>query len=225
MVESPHTRDDLMQLYRTRFQGAAEYRSKVWDILTQFFEQWIAPDGAVLDLGCGYCEFINKVHCKQKFGMDLNPDSVRFAQTAQVFEQDCSEVWPLEDNVLDAVFTSNFFEHLPTKATLEKTLLEALRCLKPGGRLIAMGPNVRHVPGQYWDFFDHYLPLTERSLVEVLTKVGFEIDRSVDRFMPYTMVSKIQYPAVAIKIYLALPLAWKVWGKQFLVVARKPQVN
>ena len=37
------------------------------------------PMGAtVLDLACGYGEFINTVRCRQKFGMDLNPDSPRF---------------------------------------------------------------------------------------------------------------------------------------------------
>jgi hypothetical protein len=64
-------------------------------VLTEFFEQWIAPDAAVLDLGCRYCEFINKVHCKQKFGMDLNPDSARFAETAAILGQDCSLLWPV----------------------------------------------------------------------------------------------------------------------------------
>jgi len=222
MVEQPHTREDLMQIYRARFLGMAEYRKKMWEVLARFFEQWVTPEATVLDLGCGYCEFINKVHCKQKFGMDLNPDSVLFADTAHIFEQDCSRLWPLNADSLDVVFTSNFFEHLPTKATLENTLVQALRCLRPGGRLIAMGPNVRYVAGAYWDFFDHYLPLTERSMVEVLSKVGFETERCVGKFMPYSAVGKIQYPPIAIRAYLNFPLAWKVFGKQFLVIARKP---
>jgi SAM-dependent methyltransferase len=215
-------REDLMHLYRARFKGIAEYRGKMWDVLTAFFERWIPPDGAVLDLGCGYCEFINKVHCQQKFGMDLNPDSVRFAETATIVEQDCSQPWPLKTASLDVVFTSNFFEHLPTKGMLESTLIQAFRCLKPGGRLIAMGPNIRYLAGTYWDFFDHYLPLTEKALVEVLTKVDFEMERCHDKFMPYTAVGKRQYPMGAIRAYLALPLAWRFLGKQFLVIARRP---
>jgi SAM-dependent methyltransferase len=214
-----------MQLYRVRFRGAAEYREKLWGILTGYFSRWIAASDAVLDLGCGYCEFINKVQCKQKFGMDLNPDSPIFAETATIFEQDCSQPWPLKADFLDVVFTSNFFEHLPTKPALEETLRQALRCLKPGGCLIAMGPNIRYLAGVYWDFFDHYLPLTEKSLLEVLIKLGFETELCLDKFMPYTSVGKRQYPAVAIKAYLALPLAWKFFGKQFLVVARKPKGN
>lgn len=217
-----HSGEDLRQLYAARFEGAAEYRGRMWDVLTRYFERWIPADGAVLDLGCGYCEFINRVRCAQRYGMDLNPDSARFAKGATILEQNCSEAWQLPDSSLDTVFTSNFFEHLPTKTTLESTLQQAFRCLKPGGRLIAMGPNIRYTHGAYWDFFDHYLPLTDRSLIEVLSKTGFETDVCLAQFMPYTAVGKVQYPVAFIKAYLAIPLAWRVAGKQFLVVVRKP---
>jgi hypothetical protein len=58
--------------------------------------------------------------------------------------------------------------------------------------------------------------------VEVLTKVGFETEHTIDKFMPYTGVGKRQYPMIAIKAYLKLKWAWRIWGKQFLVIARKP---
>jgi SAM-dependent methyltransferase len=221
MPETLHSRDDLQQIYRARFKGAAEYRKKMWGVLAAFLQQWIPANGTVLDLGCGYCEFINAIACARKFGMDLNPDSVVFAAAGTtILEQDCSQSWRIDYNSLDAVFTSNFFEHLPTKATLESTLVQTLRALKPGGRLIAMGPNIRCLAGAYWDFFDHYLPLSERSLVEVLTKVGFEIEVSRPRFLPYTTAGKT-YPMAAIRAYLALPFIWRLFGRQFLVVARK----
>ena len=40
---------------------------------------------------------------------------------------------------LDVVFTSNFLEHLPDKASVERTVAEAQRCLKNGGLLICLG--------------------------------------------------------------------------------------
>ena len=54
------------------------------------------------------------------------------------------------------VFTSNL-QHLPDKATLELLLDQALLAMKPGGRLLILGPNLRYLPGQYWDFYDHHL--------------------------------------------------------------------
>lgn len=223
-ISSP-TPQDLQQIYSRRFEGSLTYRNSVWRVLTSgFFVKWIRPQHSVLDLGCGYCQFINNIECAAKYGMDLNPSAKGYAsKDVTLFEQDCSARWPLAENSLDAVFTSNFFEHLPTKTALEATLQEALRCLKPGGRLIAMGPNIAAVGGHYWDFFDHHVALTDQSLVEVLEKTGYKIERSVARFLPYTMVNAPEYPLAFLRLYLSLPFAWRFMGGQFLVVATKPQ--
>jgi hypothetical protein len=94
--------------------------------------------------------------------------------------------------------------------------------LKPGGRFIAMGPNIKYIPGAYWDFFDHYVELTELSLAEALLNCGFEIEKQVGRFLPYTMSQGSQYPVWMLRVYLAVPLAWPIFGQQFLVVGRRP---
>jgi SAM-dependent methyltransferase len=218
---SAHVPDDLQRIYAQRFAGAAAYRLAVWRVLlADFFQPFIRPDAAVLDLGCGYGEFINQVRCGRRFAMDLNPEAPqRIAPGVECLLQDCSAPWRLPDHSLDVVFTSNFFEHLPDKAALGRTLDEARRCLKPGGLLIAMGPNIKAVPGAYWDFWDHYLPLTEQSLGEALTNRGYTLRRCHARFLPYTMAGGPQYPLFFLRAYLHLPLAWRLFGKQFLVVA------
>ena len=153
-------------------------------------------------------------------GMDLNPDTAARLDPAVVhLEQDCSRPWPLDDNSLDCVFTSNFFEHLPDKTSLLNTLEQACRCLKPDGRLIAMGPNIRVIPALYWDFFDHLLPLSDRSLQEGLELAGLKVLRRTPRFLPYTMQGKRPSPKSLIRLYLRIPLAWRFFGHQFLLVA------
>lgn len=192
-------------------------------MLVSYFGQWFPSTGTVLDLGCGYCEFINNANAGVKYAMDLNPEvHKRAAQGVTVFEQDCSDPWPLPDGALDAVFTSNFLEHLPNKTAVSTVLANAYRCLKPGGRLIAMGPNIKYVSGAYWDFFDHYVELTELSLAEALSECGFQIEEQVPRFLPYTMSHGRQYPVWVLRLYLAVPVAWRFYGKQFLVVGQKP---
>ena len=223
MDSSIHTPSDLEQLYRARFSGSLAYRMKVWQPLCRFFSKWTPANGAVLDIGCGYCEFINQIPAREKFGIDMNPDTRhRAVPEMHLMPQDCSATWNLPADKLDTVFSSNLFEHLPTKAHLENTLKEAFRCLRPGGHLIAMGPNITYVGGAYWDFYDHHLPLTEKALAEVLRKCGFDITVECPRFMPYTMAHGPKYPVWMVSVYLALPLAWPLFGKQFLVVARKP---
>jgi SAM-dependent methyltransferase len=216
--------DDLQTIYSQRFASNQAYRQKVWQVLiADFFQQFIPSSASVLDLGCGYGEFINQIAASKKYGMDLNADTAtRLAAGITFLRQDCSQPWPLPENSLDIVFTSNFFEHLPDKATLGRTLEQAHRCLKPPGRLIALGPNIKFLPGAYWDFWDHYLPLTELSLSEGLRNRGFVVERCEPRFLPYTMVGGRQYPMGFLRLYLRLPIAWRFFGKQFLVVARKP---
>lgn len=214
---------DLERIYEARFQKNRAYRGEVWSALLEgFFQKYVAASDAVLDLGCGYGEFINQVRCHRKYAMDLNPRTARCLDPNVTFcQQDCSERWKLPDHSLNVVFTSNFFEHLPDKMALGKTLDEVKRCLAPGGRLIAMGPNIKYLPGTYWEFWDHHLALTENSLREALETRGFQIEECIARFLPYTMVNQPRYPIAFLRMYLKLRPAWRLFGKQFLVVGRK----
>src|ERR1700722_18788556 len=141
---------ELQRIYGARFAGKTGYRTRVWKVLASYFGQWFPSTGTVLDLGAGYCEFINNAAAGRKYAMDLNPDvHTRAAQGVVVLQQDCSKSWPIQEGELDAVFTSNFLEHLPDKGAVSTVLSHAYRCLKPGGRFIAMGPNIKYVPGAY----------------------------------------------------------------------------
>jgi SAM-dependent methyltransferase len=214
---------DLEAEYHLRFAQMAGYRDRVWKLLTrEFFQAYVPKGGAVLDLGCGWGEFINNIEAQTKYGMDLNPESERRLSPNVVFlKQDCSTAWGVPDSTLDVIFTSNFFEHLPTKESLRQTVLEARRCLKPGGTLLCMGPNIKYLAGAYWDFWDHYLPLTELSLGELLDVSGFRIMRRTARFLPYSMSQGFAPPVAFIAVYLRVPLLWRLFGRQFLIVATK----
>lgn len=215
---------ELADIYRSRFEGQSAYRRAVWRLLVRhFLRPYIPPKGNVLDLGAGHGEFINQLSTGTRWAMDLNPDSgTHWDKGVIPLRQDCSQPWPLPENSLDLVFTSNFFEHLPDKDCLKRTLHQALRALRPGGRLVALGPNIRLLPGAYWDFWDHYLPLTENSLAEASRLVGFGVEQAVAATLPYSMSQGFQPPLVAVRLYLALPFLWRFFGKQFLVVLRKP---
>lgn len=218
--------EDLQSLYRHRF-SASELPAKnaLWKTLCEsHFQKYVNPQSdTVLDLACGYGEFINNIRAARKLAVDLNPDSPRAVADDVVFHAvAASALDPIADSSVDIVFTSNFFEHLPDKAALQEVLGEVRRVLKPGGRLIAMGPNIRYLPGAYWDFIDHHLPLSERSMVEALQLAGLHPDRVVGRFLPYTTQSRLPQSGWLVRIYLALPLVWRFLGKQFLVVAVKP---
>jgi SAM-dependent methyltransferase len=127
----------------------------------------------------------------------------------------------LADDMVDVAFASNFFEHLPDKQDLLATLAEIRRVLRPGGRCLILQPNIRHVGGAYWDFLDHHLPLTERSLVEALELVGLKPVEVRSRFLPFTSKSGLPQQPFLVWLYLRRLLAHRVLGRQSWIVAVK----
>jgi len=213
----------LTQIYEKRFSGHENYRNRVWKILIyDFFSKWIKSTDHVLDLGCGYGEFINHIRCGVRHAMDLNPKTKSLLDKEIIFhQQDCSVSWEIAQNSLDLVFTSNFFEHLPNKQSLDRTMCEIKKALKPGGRLIAMGPNISALKGKYWDFWDHHVALSDQSLCELLQIHDFTIEKSYSKFLPYNMVRVRERPLFMISLYLRFPFLWNIFGKQFLIVSEK----
>ncbi|MGE5271138.1 MAG: class I SAM-dependent methyltransferase [Thiohalocapsa sp.] len=218
----------LATLYRHRFNDAElTNKYKIWRVLCRdFFQNYVDRDDVILDLGCGYGEFLNNIEAGKKHGIDLNPDTPRFLRSDIEFHAvPATDLGPvIGDDAIDIVFTSNFLEHLPDKATLSQVFAEVYRVLRPGGRFLALGPNIRCVGGAYWDFFDHHLPLTDAAIAEGLAISGFDVDLVIDRFLPYTTKSALPQHPRLVQAYLKVPLMWKLLGGQFFVVGRKPEL-
>ncbi len=216
--------DHLEQLYTQRFPEAElAAKHEIWRVLCRhFFSRYVQPGDTVVDIGAGYCEFINNIEATHKIAVDLNPDVRRFAAAdVRVINESCTEIAQLDSGSVDVVFMSNFLEHLPSKDLVLQTFREAFRILRKGGRVVILQPNIRYLPGEYWDFFDHHTPLTERSLVEGLQLAGFRPTVVIPRFLPYTTKSRLPKAAWAVRLYLMVPLAWSILGKQSLVVATR----
>lgn len=215
--------DTLSQQYQRRFSDQAEYRNGVWQaIIRHVLAPHLSSAASVLDVGCGWGEFINNVDIRNRQAMDLNPDTAsHLTDPVEFLQQDCATTWPLADNSLDIVFSSNFLEHLPDKKHVEDTISEIVRCLKPGGKCILIGPNIRFLPGAYWDFWDHHVAISDHSMVEALELKGLQIEQSIPRFLPYTMSEGRNPPLLLVNLFLRLPVLWPLFGKQFLIIAQK----
>lgn len=215
---------EAQRLYRHRFsERDRRVKHQVWSVIVRsFLQKWIAPEHAVLDLGCGDGEFLTLICCARRVGVDGNPDTSSYLDSAIEFHQgDVRDLSFLPENSLDVVFTSNVIEHLPTKSDVKQMVLEARRVLKPGGHFIALGPNLRFLPGAYWDFWDHHTPITDRSLAELLKTLDFRIVNHYPKFLPYTTCSALPKAPWLVWLYLKIPVAWLILGKQFLIRAVK----
>jgi SAM-dependent methyltransferase len=215
---------DLAALYQHRFAAENQPRKvRIWQTLcSQFFQPLVGRDRTVLDLACGYGEFINAIEARKKYGLDINPDVRKFVRSDVELLAAPATAIPLADCTVDVVFSSNFLEHLRDKAECDQVFAEIRRILRPGGTFIVMGPNIRFLANRYWDFYDHHLPLSHLSLEEGLIQAGYVVEQVIAKFLPYTAKSAIPTHPALVALYLRVPLAWRIMGRQFLVVARKP---
>lgn len=106
----------------------------------------LGPGARALELGCGTGVFLERVaRCGARLqGLDLSPDLLAQARTrlhalAEVtLTRGNAEALPYGPASFDAVYGSSILHHLD----LETALREALRVLRPGGRVVFAEPNI-----------------------------------------------------------------------------------
>jgi len=215
---------DVQSIYARRFHPDLQFRIEMWKILCRdFFQRYIDANDRVLEIGAGYCEFINNIQAASKVVVDINPDVKSYAsQNVEIVNSSASRMSAIPDNSVNTVFASNFFEHL-TRDEIIATFREVHRVLTSGGRFIVLQPNIRFCAKDYWMFFDHITPIDDRAFVEGLEINGFEVMQVIARFLPYTTKSRLPKSLSLIQLYLRLPIAWRIFGQQSFILSRKPK--
>ncbi len=213
-------------LYATRFpEKDRAARDAIWRTLCRhFFQRYVHRDDVLLDLGSGLGEFLRHIDCGKRIAVDVekHPGRTLPDGTLEVTAPGHHLTRHVPLGSVDVVFCSNVFEHLPDTATFLATLREIWTVLAPNGRLLVLQPNIRLVGGAYWDFVDHHLPLTDRTLVEACRSIGFEIRELIPRFLPYSTRGGLPISPALVRLYLAMRPAWWILGKQTWLVATKP---
>jgi SAM-dependent methyltransferase len=213
---------NYQRLYEYRFRDVAQSaRRDVWEEIAAFVHAQLGSPERVLDPAAGRGEFVNAVPARERWAVDR----VRYAEgtyaagvrvlVADVFEAELPQAH------FGGVFVSNFLEHLTSQEAVATFLERMHATLAPGGRIAIMGPNFRYCTKEYFDMADHTLIFTHRAIAEHLYAAGFEPERVEPRFLPYSFTGRLPPSAALTRRYLRMPLAWRVLGKQFLVVGRR----
>jgi len=219
-------RRDLLEadIYDRRFSDRELAAQRAfWVPICRFLQPYVDASGATLDLGAGYCHFINNIRSDRKYALDLNAKNLdRYAAAGvEKVVGSGSRIPSLSDASIHTVFASNVYEHFPSREDVAASLAEVWRILRPGGRFIILQPNFAYCMKNYFDFFDHRLAFTHRAMIEALDIEGFAVKRAIDRFLPYTSKSRLPSAPWLVSLYLHVPLAWKILGGQFLLIAEK----
>ena len=198
-------------------------RTVVWRVIAGHLARWISPDAAVLELGAGYCDWINHVRAARRVAADIWPEVGQHAAPGvETMVLDAGRnMARLPDAGFDAVLASNLLEHFEPDAVAELAR-QVARVLKPGGRFLMVQPNFRYAYRSYFDDYTHRSIFTDVSLPALLRACGFEIEALDPRFVPYSMQGSAITPrAWMVRAYLASP--FRPRAGQMLVVARKGQ--
>jgi SAM-dependent methyltransferase len=214
---------NYQRLYEFRFADVDQSaRTAVWVEIADSIHGLLGRPRRVLDPAAGRGEFINAVPAQERWAVDqVAYEEGTYAPGVQSVVSDIFEA-ELPKAHFDAVWVSNFLEHLTTQEAVA-TFLERMReTLAPGGRIAIMGPNFRYCMNEYFDMADHTLIFTHKAIAEHVYAAGFSPERVEPRFLPYSFTGRLPPSPSLTRLYLRTPAAWRLLGKQFLVVARRP---
>jgi len=215
---------DYQRLYEYRFRDTHQgRRERVWEAIAPVIWERLGQPGRLLDPAAGRCEFINAAPAAERWALDaVKYEETTLREGTRLVISDIMQA-ELPSSYFDGIFVSNFLEHLRSPDEVAAFLDKMRACAKPGGRIAVMGPNFRCCAREYFDYADHRVILTERSAAEHLHAAGFEVDKVHPRFLPYSFAgSRIPTHPALVRAYLRTPPAWRLLGKQFLVVATRP---
>ncbi len=213
---------NYQRLYEYRFRGIDQARrDDVWEALAPMLYEQLGRPGRVLDPAAGRCEFINAVPASERWAVDaVAYEEGVAAEGTRVIVSEIMQA-DLPRDYFDGVFVSNFLEHLLSQEAVAAFLERMRECIAPGGRIAIMGPNFRYCAREYFDMADHTVVLTERAVAEHLYAAGYEVLTVHPRFLPYSFTGSLPSSPALVRAYLRVPLAWRILGKQFLVVGQR----
>jgi hypothetical protein len=204
--------DGMMRNGSTRLPG--EYhrvhlthdpaRAQVWRVIAEHLAPWVPSDAHVLELGAGYCGWINAVRAARKVAVDAWPEfATHAAADVQTLVMDAA-------TGLGSLGASRF----------ESIVADVAALLRPAGRFLIVQPNFRYAFRRYFDDYTHRSIFTDVSLANLLRAHGFSIDAVHPRYLPYSMRGRrLPVPSWIVRAYLRSPV--RPWAGQMLIVGRR----
>ncbi len=136
-------------------------------------------DARILDIGCGLGVYVRKFRefSHRVNGIDIDAKRLREgARTTPGLLLSASETLPFRSDVFDVIVLNEVIEHVRDDSA---TLAEALRILRPGGRMVIFAPN------RLYPFETHGVYLGDRFVFGNIPFVNWLPDRLRNKLVPH----------------------------------------
>lgn len=136
-------------------------------------------DARILDIGCGLGVYVRKLRefSDRVYGIDIDAKRlVEGAKTTPGLLLSASETLPFGDALFDVVVLNEVIEHVRDD---EATLREALRVLRPGGRIAIFAPN------RLYPFETHGIYLGKKFIFGNMPLINWLPDPLRNRLVPH----------------------------------------
>src|SRR5207247_1530093 len=94
-------------IYRLRFseQELASARA-FWRPICRYLQRYVDSQGTTLDLGAGYCHFINNIVSRKKLALDLNDENLKLyaAPDVRCIQATGADLTGIASSSVDSVF-------------------------------------------------------------------------------------------------------------------------
>jgi SAM-dependent methyltransferase len=195
------------------------YRRKVWKQIVRYVVKDAPLAQNVLELGGGYCDFINQFPAFCKAVFEINPNMRDHCAPEVTFRAESAiDLVDVKDSSLDLVFAGNFLEHL-TQDELARQLKRIHQTLKPEGRFVILQPNYRLCAENYFDDPTHRTIFSDENLQSLVSPHGFHVSKLIPGFLPFSLKSRLPKWGFLVRLYLASPI--KPFAAQMYAVLSK----
>src|SRR5579884_3344024 len=136
-------------------------------------------DRWILDIGCGIGTYVRKFRSFSENVVGIDVDEERVAEGAKSLPHMLvgeAEVLPFKDETFDVILLNEVIEHVRDDA---QTVADALRVLRPGGRLIIFAPNRLYL------FETHGIYLGRHYVFRLIPFINWLPDVVRRRFCPH----------------------------------------
>lgn len=196
-------------------------RAIVWQVIAEHLAPWIPAQSRVLEIGAGYCDWINNVKAARRVAVDVWEDLPRVvASGVEPVVLDIGRgIRSLGEGQFDVVLASNLLEHFEPAAA-SAVVGDVAALLRSGGRFIVIQPNFRYAYRRYFDDYTHRSIFTDTSLAALLRSHGLRSALVRPRFLPYSLRdTSAPVSPWLVRAYLRSPI--KPMAGQMLIVAER----